>query len=84
MTPIFAYIPVPIYICSSGYLEVYSDSWNLTSSNATLEMLLVLASFMLTVLNLSGLWIIKNQNAMQKTVLSLLKTFTMWAFFLLI
>ena len=26
LTPLFAYIPVSHSICSSGYLEVYSDS----------------------------------------------------------
>ena len=80
--PIFKQISAPTNICSSGVLENNFDAISELATNSTLLWIVTLATTFGVMNTLLSLWIIKNQNAVLKVMLSLLKTFILWIFFI--
>jgi len=80
--PIFKQISAPTNICSSGVLENNYDAINELATNSTLLWIITLATTFGVMNTLFSLWIIKNQNAVLKVMLALLKTFLLWVFFM--
>jgi hypothetical protein len=81
--PIFSHIKVPVYTCSSGVLENNMDAIYEMRGNPMLQKLIVWGMFIFVFATYLTLFIIKMTNAMQKVMLSLLKIFIMWIFFMI-
>jgi hypothetical protein len=80
---IFSRIPVPTNVCSSGVLENNSDALYELATNRKLVWIFAFSLIVFVASQFISLWIIKNQNAMQKVMLSLMKNFVVWFFFML-
>lgn len=81
--PLFIMIPVDTAICGAGYLEDYVSWYSEVKDHKMLQVILAINAVIFALGQGTSLWIIKNQNAMQKTVVGLTKTLLMWVFFLL-
>lgn len=81
--PIFSHIPVSTTMCSSGVLENNLDAIYEVNTNHTLKWLLVFSMLGSVATSFLSLKIIKQSNAMQKVMLTLLKSFLMWIFFMI-
>lgn len=82
-SPIFSKIPVSTSICSSGVLENNIEAVRELLTNQKLIWLFSLSLAIYIPMQFTGMWIIKNQNAMQKVMAGLFKIFLLWLFFMI-
>lgn len=80
--PIFAAIPAPINMCSSGVIENNLDAIYEVINDTTLLLLFIMGITTFVLAQLMALVIIKYSNAMTKVMIVLLKTFLLWIFFM--
>lgn len=80
--PIFPLIPISTNINSSGRLENYSAALFEVTGNDKLQNLMISFGIISAVVSLLTLILIKKFNAMQKVMLSSIKPFVFWIFFI--
>ena len=80
--PLFVRIPVSMEVCNSGVLENYPEAWQQATQHGLIAVLTFVYAICVSGAQFAALKVIHMKNAMQKTVVGLLKTVFLWVFFL--
>ena len=78
----FKHIPCPEDVCEGGRLEELGRAVDLLYQDSTLCNLVVVSSIFAALQQITGYMVIKHENAVHKTTITLLIIAFMWIFFL--